>query len=66
MFLNGQEIKILMSGTEVIGFKSRAQILVESGSRVRRWLGTLGMGKNYKKLFISRVGARVMVHKVLN
>jgi len=40
-FHNRQEIKILTPGTKVIGFRSWAQILAESGSRVRLRLGAL-------------------------
>ena len=58
-FHSGQEIEISISGTKVIGFGSWAQILVESGPRVR-----LRLAKNIRKIVVSKVGARVMVHDV--
>jgi len=47
-FHSGQEIEISISGTKVIGFGSWAQILVESGPRVR-----LRLAKNIRKILIN-------------
>jgi len=55
-----------VSREKVIGSGSWTQNLVESGSRVRHQLGALGMGRNLRRILLSRVGARIMAHEVLD
>ena len=52
----------MTSGAKVIGSGSWTQNLGEFGPRVRLRLGTLGRGKNSRKIPIGRERARVLVH----
>jgi len=51
---------------KVIGSRSWAQILVESGPRVGLQLGALSMARNVRKIPISRAGAKIVAHEVFD